>query len=138
MLVVSVMIGYNYFFGNAEEKTQSEKIIGQVKDLGVSLGSLLESEHAKIKDGKYDAVFDRLSSVYKSARTQVSKLDKNIVDQIDNLDKRREDLQSEQKELDSGQNKDLTPEEIDARREELQRELEELLKDSEELMKSLN
>ncbi len=138
LIVVSAMIGYNYFFGDATERAQSERIIGQVKDLGVSVGSLVQSEHAKIKEGKYDGVFEKLSSVYKTARKQVGKLDQGIMDQLDDLESRKTELEDEKAELDKQEAEGVSKDEIDKLKKELDRQLEQLLEDSDELMKSID
>lgn len=138
LIVVSFMVGYNFFFGDEAEKAQSERIVGQVKDLGASLGSLVQSEHSKIKEGKYDKVFDKLSSVYRTARKQVGKLDKGIMGQLDELESRKEKLEREKEELENGENSNMSEDEIKKRRDDLNQQLEALLKDSDELINSLD
>ena len=39
-----VIVGYNYFWGSAEEKESSREIIGQVKSLTGSVVDLLKTE----------------------------------------------------------------------------------------------
>ena len=44
LLLVVGIIGYNYFFGSAEEKANAQQIVGQVQKLTHSVADLLKSE----------------------------------------------------------------------------------------------
>lgn len=55
------LIGYNFFFGNPEERENSKAIVGQVKDLGGSVFGLLSSEKTKFQNGKYNGAFEKIS-----------------------------------------------------------------------------
>lgn len=57
-----LLVGYNYFWGNAEEKENSRRIVGQVTELGKSVVNLLKSEKEQFDKGKYDQALAKLTS----------------------------------------------------------------------------
>lgn len=57
-----LLVGYNYFWGNAEEKENSRRIVGQVAELGKSVVNLLKSEKEQFDKGKYDQTLAKLKS----------------------------------------------------------------------------
>ena len=57
-----LLVGYNYFWGNAEEKENSRRIVGQVTELGKSVVNLLKSEKEQFDKGKYDQALAKLKS----------------------------------------------------------------------------
>lgn len=141
-LAVALIIGvlaYNYFFGSAEEKAQSARTFGQMKDVAVSVGQLAKSEKEKFDAGKYDAALDKLGAAYVKLREGAQKLDTGLLKRIDELEQRKRDLKTE---LDGIQNADAASgasQEQAAkqahRKESLQREMDKLERDSEALLK---
>jgi predicted nucleic acid-binding Zn-ribbon protein len=57
-----LLVGYNYFWGSAEEKENSRQIVGQVTELGKSVVNLLKSEKEQFDKGKYDQALAKLKS----------------------------------------------------------------------------
>jgi len=57
-----LIVGYNYFWGSAEEKENSKRIVGQVTELGKSVVNLLKSEKEQFDKGKYDQALAKLKS----------------------------------------------------------------------------
>ena len=137
VLVVVGVLAYNYFFGNSEEKAQSAKTFGQMKEVAVSVGQLAKSEKEKFNAGKYDAALDKLGAAYKILREGTQKLDAGLLKRIDELERRKRDLK---KELDGIQDADAASGEQAAqqahRKESLQREMDKLERDSEALLKA--
>lgn len=135
------ILGYNYFFGTSEEKAQSGKVFGQVKEVAVSVGELAKSEKVKYDAGKYDTALEKLAGAYKTAREGTQKLDKNLLKRIDELEKRRDGLEAEIASIDASedtlaQSKD--PELAQAkqanRKKKLQQELDKLIADSDRVL----
>lgn len=154
VLVAGILI-YNFFFGTSEEKEQSRKVFGQVKDVVVSVSQLVKSEKTKFDAGKYDAALEKLGGAYQAVRGQVQKLDASFIQRLDELEKRKASLQSEIDSIEQGDQElaqapapkkgikaDSKTEKAKAqksadqqrRKEELQRELDQLFKDSEALL----
>ena len=139
VLVVVGVLAYNYFFGSDEEKAQSAKTFGQMKEVAVSVGQLAKSEKEKFNAGKYDTALEKLGATYKKLREGAQKLDAGLLRRIGELEKRKGALQ---KELDgiqaaetaSGQSGEQTAKQ-ERRKESLQRELDKLERDSEALLK---
>ncbi len=140
VIAVVGILGYNYFFGSAEEKAQSTKVFGQVKEVAVSVGELAKSEKAKYDAGKYDAALDKLAHAYQAAREGAQKVDASLLKRIGELEKRKAGLEKEIASLehsDAG-TAERSPEEARAqaqRQEKLQRDLDKLIADSDAVLK---
>lgn len=134
VIVVVGVLAWNYFFGTAEEKAQSTKTFGQMKDVAVSVGQLAKSEKEKFDAGKYDAALDKLGETYKALREGAQKVDAKLLKRIDELEKRKQALQQELAGLhaDTGKGDAADRERREAA---LGREVEQLTRDSEALVK---
>lgn len=151
LLLVAGILVYNFFFGTDEEKTQSKKVFGEMRDVARSVGSLIRTEREKFNQGKYDQALDKLGDAYQGIRKQAKHLDETVIKRLDAAEKRRQALE---KELDSlnepavepasapAKNKTLSRKKQDElsaakaadlkqRQEKLQRELESLQKEFE-------
>lgn len=154
MLVAGILI-YNFFFGTNEEKEQSRKIFGQLKDVVVSVSHLVKSEKQKYDAGKYDTALEKLGGAYQAVRKQAQHLDANLLKRLDELEQRKASLKAELDSIEQGERelsaapapkkgiradpkaeKAKADKEADQqrRKEALQRELEQLFKDSETLL----
>lgn len=148
VLIAGILI-YNFFFGTDEEKEQSRKIFGQMKDVVVSVSQLVASEKEKFDAGKYDDALSKLGQAYQVVRKQAQHLDASMTKRLDELEQRQSALKKELDSIEQEDAKAATPPKKGAksdpkaekakaaeqqrRKEELQRELEQLLKDSEHL-----
>lgn len=138
LILLVAVLGYNYFFGTAEEKEQSREIIGKVRDVGRDAWGLLKSEKAKLDDGKYDGAVDKVGGTVNSIGELLGKLKRTAEDLDDAgaLD-RLSELQDKQQELED-QIAAETPESYDAAEQErVKSEIEVLLKQTESLMQSM-
>ena len=136
------ILGYNYFFGTSEEKEQSSKVFGQVKEVAVSVGELAKSEKEKYDAGKYDNALDTLASAYKKAREGAQSIDRSLLKSIGELEKRRATLEQEiasieaaEQEIAKDKNPELARKEHAKRKEQLQQELKQLITDSDAVLK---
>lgn len=132
IVVVLGVLGYNYFFGTTEEKTQSTKVFGQMKDVAVSVGELAKSEKVKYDAGKYDAALDKLAGAYKKAREGAQKVDASLLKRIGELEKRRAGLEAE---IASIEKSEGASGEQTERKEKLKEELDQLIADSDAVLK---
>lgn len=152
ILVAGILI-YNFFFGTDVEKEQSRKVFGQVRGVVVSVGDLIKSERAKFDAGKYDNALDKLGDAYRVIRERAKFLDKNVMGELDDLERRKAALQQEVDSIQAadqqptqpakkGLKKDPKAEQQAAakaadqqrRKEQLQKQLEDLVRDSERLL----
>lgn len=141
VLIVIGVLSYNYFFGTEQEKAQSSKVFGQVKDVAVSVGDLAKSEKDKFDAGKYDAALDKLGKAYAVAREGAQDLDAGVLKRIGGLEKRKEVLQKEIDSIEKAENTAPAGKYSEAqrlRREKLQREMEKLIADSNALLLKQN
>lgn len=132
ILAVVGILGYNYFFGTSEEKEQSTKVFGQVKEVAVSVGELAKSEKVKYDAGKYDAALDKLAGAYKKAREGAQKVDASLRKRIGELEKRRAGLEAE---IASIEKTDGASGEQTERKAKLKEELDQLIADSDAVLK---
>ena len=122
LFLVVALLAYNYFLGTPEEKAQSRVIVGKAKDLGAEAWKLLKTERTKMKEGKYDDALNRLETLYVDLKNVAAEAnDSETLQRLEELGKRRKDLESELR----GDDK-LTPADQD--------KLDELTSDTEDLM----
>ena len=132
VVLVIGLLAYNYFFGSEEEKAQSAKTFGQMKEVAVSVGALAKSEKEKYDAGKYDAALDKLGNTYKTLREGAQKMDASLLKRIDELEKRKRGLE---KELADIEKTDSATNQQAERKAQLGLELEQLKQDSDKLVK---
>lgn len=130
LIIVIVIVGYNYFFGTSNEKEESQEIVEKVKDLGKSIGGLLKSERDKFQEGKYDELFNNISNTFEKIKTKIESTDIQSREALDKLEQEKSNLEEKWKNLDP---EDSTS---DGNREFLQ-EMEELLRKTEGLVKDV-
>lgn len=151
-LIVCIVI-YNFFFGTNEERAQSRKIFGEMRDVVVSIGQLVRSERQKFDAGKYDAALEKLGGAYRTIREKARGVDENVLQRLEDLEKRKASLETELQALeapdnaqtqvlsskkkkssaDEAQLKAAKAADLQRRQEDLQRRLDLLLRDSEML-----
>ena len=127
LFLVIALVGYNYFFGTAEEKEQSREIVGKVGDLGRDAWNLLRGEREKLRAGKYDEALDNLDDLYGKLSERAEDLkDSGLIRDVHELRQRRADLEDM---LRQNGGEELSP--------EGERKLEELTAETEEVMNEM-
>ncbi len=92
------LLTYNFFLGSPDEKEASRKVVGQVRDLGVSVFDLLKSEKEKLSEGKYDEALANLKQVIGMEREQSVALGHDgqaCLDKCDHLDHQQIELEKQ-------------------------------------------
>jgi hypothetical protein len=92
--LVVVILGYNYFFGTAQEKEQAQEIFSKGAEVIGSSANLLKSEYEKYGDGKYDGALDNISTILEKLKEN----DGELLEEIDSWEQKKDDW--EQKKLD--------------------------------------
>ena len=141
-LLLVVILVYNYFFGTVEEKAQSKKVFTEVVDLGKSAWGLLKSEKAKMDDGKYDGALEKISGLIDNLKKKANTLkdNKEILDQIRDLETKKEQIEDQLAEKGSAEEKAVPKaygsdgEDTDA---QIKEDWKSLLEDTERLMKKM-
>ncbi len=128
-LLLIGILGYNYFFGTATEKANSQKIFGQVKEVAVSVKNLVKNEKTKFDAGKYDKALQKLGGAYKGIREKLGGIDKKLLDRIEHLDDRKAALQKEIQQVEKSGDVD--------KQNELQEKLTKLVEDTEKVINSI-
>lgn len=153
VLVIGILV-YNRFFGTDTEKEQSKEIFKKTGDALGATWDLLKSEKQKFDAGKYDRVLDQLGSAYQTVRSGAKYLDENVLQRLDDLERRKADLQEQLDTIEAGERalRDTPPattkkgqkpatntaaQEADQqrRKEALQRSMDSLVRDTEVLLR---
>lgn len=95
ILLVLVLLGYNYFFGSRQEKESAGNVVRQFKELGSSIKDLLVSEKEKLDAGKYDEALDKVGTLIRSMRSSDAGEDAGLKKELDKLEKKKEQLSKE-------------------------------------------
>ncbi|MEM6397857.1 MAG: hypothetical protein AAF741_16025 [Bacteroidota bacterium] len=91
-----LIVGYNYFFGDEEEKQQSRDLIERGAELGSGLWATLEGAIDKVRDGEYDGVLNRIGNVLDDLGDKVRNLsDSDVARRVSQLEQRKDDLQNQ-------------------------------------------
>lgn len=140
LLVVAALVGYNLYFGDAQEQENARGIVNEVKNIGKASWDLLKSEKEKMEAGKYDEaadkfkeVFDKLKGIAK-AKDDVSQLTR-----IDDLEAKRLDLERKLEALNrpDDYNTSLAPSSKADKEQEIEKDLKRLYEETERLMKEM-
>ena len=95
IVVVGFILGYNYFFGSAEEKENSKAIISKISGLGQDVFNLLVSEKDKFDEGKYNDALEKIGSGISYLKTKATELadgGKQWLQKLDELEQEKQEL----------------------------------------------
>lgn len=120
VMLIVLIVGYNYFFGDSHEKSESQEIIGKVKDLGESLFGFVVNEKERMEQGKYEGLFDKVENLFDLIKSQTESVDTVDRDELTKLESDKKHLEIELKEAEKN---GLSPEEQD----QLDRKIQDLL-----------
>lgn len=99
IFLVLALLGYNYFYGSVEEKTQSKEIVKDAAHLGKKLftkvGSLLKTEKEKFDNGKYDEAIGNVRSAIGELKTKINDEKPELKEELKELEKKRKELAEE-------------------------------------------
>lgn len=95
LLLLAGILVYNYFFGTNEEQAQSKEVFKKTGDAVGAAWNLLKTEKQKFDHGKYDKVLDQLGNAYREVRERAKYVDEKVLRRLDDLEKRKADLQEE-------------------------------------------
>jgi membrane-associated HD superfamily phosphohydrolase len=122
VLILAILV-YNYFVGTPEEKKQSQQIFNEVKGLAGSVAELVQDEHQKFKEGKYDKILDNLKGIYDKMEEAWKDSKPELMDKLKALEEKRDELEMADK-----NSADST------KIEQYKQELKQLLRETEELL----
>ncbi len=132
LLLIGILV-YNYFFGTQEEKETSQKIFGEVRDLGRATWDLLKREKQKFDEGKYNEAVDKVGGLIEKLRGTANTIENNkdLLARLDELERKRQELQ---REISTPPAYGTTEAE---HRKELKRESDQLMREIEDLMREM-
>ena len=93
ILLLAGYVGYMYFFGKGEDKSNAETIVHETKDLGKAVADFLKTQKEKYDDGDFNHLIDKVNKSLEKLKTNSSE---NEVDVKNNL----RELEKELKEID--------------------------------------
>ncbi|MEL6944166.1 MAG: hypothetical protein AAFO82_16015 [Bacteroidota bacterium] len=124
--------GFKVFTAPTEEKESGQKIVRELKDVGVAVKDLLASEKEKLDEGKYDGALEKIGGLFEKVKNGVEKISPEAMDRLNKLERRRKDLAEEVEEKE--QQNILSDEE----KEKLNDEMKKLLRDTERLLNEIS
>jgi predicted RNase H-like nuclease (RuvC/YqgF family) len=87
VLVIALVVGYQYFFGNPTEKERASKIVSEVKDVGEEVKDLFKEQKEKYERGDYDKVLDKIGSFVDNLKSHPEDLDANETNNLKQIEK---------------------------------------------------
>ena len=100
VLIVALLIGYNYFFGDAAEKEKASKIVNEVKQLGGEVKGLFEDQKDKYERGDYDKVLDKIGSFVENLKAKSNDLNVDESNDLNNIEKEIKQLRDKLDQVD--------------------------------------
>ena len=98
LMLAVFLVGYNYYWGNADEKEKSQQIIAKFTDLGSDVVGLLQSEKQKYDAGKFDDALAKISERIAFLKEQVNSTTsggKEFLDQLETLDQQKQAIEAQ-------------------------------------------
>ncbi len=109
VVLVGLLVGYNYFFGDVQEKENARGIVEEVKNIGKASWDLLKSEKEKMEAGKYDGAADKIKDVFDKLKGVAKKNnDQQHYSELEDLEAKRLDLERRLENLDKPQDYSTT------------------------------
>ncbi len=131
LFLAVLVIGYNYFYGTAEEKAQSKEIVDGTKDVAKkatnSLKQFLNRQKEKLDDGQYKETTDQIRDLVNDLKKRAEKEGVAIKEDVKNLELDNERLAEELRE--AGANLDKP---------EMKEKFSKLLEKAEKILKNMN
>ena len=128
VLIVALLIGYNYFFGDAAEKEKASNIVNEVKELGGEVKGLFKDQKEKYERGDYDKVLDKIGSFVENLKAKSGDLNTNESNDLDSIEKEIDKLRDK---LDQVDEDDLP------KIENIKKDIESLINKANDLVKEL-
>ena len=137
LLVVGILV-YNFFLGTPEEKAQSQKVFNKGKDVIVSVGDLLKSEKSKFDSGKYDTALDKIGNAFNGIREKANDIqDSGYLDRLNDLDKKRKELQEELSEIAQDANEEFASKGDERKADKIKDEIDKLMDNAKRLVNDM-
>ena len=142
LILVACLLIYNYFMGNAEEKRNARKIVGEMQDLALAVKDLLQTEKEKFDAGKYDKAVDKIGNLFSELKENSRDLNDNYLNRIDKLEQKRRDLEAKLSDYEQDVAKieqlgdEFTPKGIPDTS-QIKSDMEDLLLETDELLKDI-
>lgn len=134
IVVVVFVLGYNFFFGTPEEKSNAKEIFQEVKDVGVAVKDLLKTEKEKFDEGKYDNAIQKMRGLFGDLESTAREVAPEYVDDIQRLEQRRKDLQTQ---LDQAKETAADTQEKADQVKEINRNMDDIMKEAERIMQEI-
>lgn len=117
ILLLAGYVGYMYYFGKGDDKSNAQTIVHETKDLGKAVGDFLRNQKEKYDDGEFNQLIDKVGKSLEKLKSASNES--------------REDVKTNLLEL-QRQLKEIDPQKLN---EENRKALEKLIKDVDEQLK---
>ncbi len=133
ILLLILIIAYNYFLGDTEEKESTETVISNAKELIHSIGTVIKSEKEKYHDGKYDDAINKLGNLFDKVKESITSSTRSSKDRLKELEKQKLEIEEEYHKLKN------EPDSVrEVKKEQLNIRLEEIISETEEILEKEN
>ena len=95
LLAIIGLISYNYFYGNAKEKAQAQRVFGEVNDVFISVKDLVLLEKEKFDAGKYDKAIHQINAVFKDVRENSQDISADLKERFAKLEEEKSHLEQQ-------------------------------------------
>jgi len=120
LLILAAYVGYMYYFGKGDDKSNAQTIVHETKDLGKAVGDFLSKQKDKYDEGEFDQLLDKVSKSLEKLKSGSTESKEDV----------RTNLLELQKQL-----KQIDPQKLS---EENRKALEKLIKDVDEQLAAGN
>lgn len=117
ILLLAGYVGYMYYFGKGDDKSNAQTIVHETKDLGKAVGDFLRNQKEKYDDGEFNQLIDKVGKSLEKLKSASNES--------------KEDVKTNLLEL-QRQLKEIDPQKLN---EENRKALEKLIKDVDEQLK---
>lgn len=118
ILILAAYVGYQYFFGQGEDKENAHLIVNETKDLGKAVGDFLSKQKEKYDDGEFDRLIDKVSDALANLKSDSAEKTEEVNDDL-------RDLKKELKQIDPNKLNEENRKALDKVIEDVEEELEE-------------
>lgn len=95
LLLLAGYVGYMYFFGKGEDKTNAQTIVHETKDLGKAVGEFLRNQKDKYDDGEFNKLIDKVGQSLEKLKTGSNESKEDVKTNLLELQKKLKEIDPE-------------------------------------------
>lgn len=95
ILLLAGYIGFMYFFGKGEDKSNAQAIVNETKDLGKAVADFLRGQKEKYDEGEFDQLIEKVSKTMDKLKSSSSENQSEVKDNLRDLEKELKQIDPE-------------------------------------------